>query len=325
LQRPKDGPCQKPATTRQNKVKTYEDDCENDSLNAKDTEEDLFDEWTAVGESYDLREIWETIYPGLYDQIDSEIVDVSETENHEGSMTLAITIPLKDGSSKTLNLSSASDLRKGDKVILSTIVGQEFRKIGYNPIVRYDGERYLTTKVTDNERGIYDQYGVKYYRSRLLKSALFLDKATNSIESFIRNMADTHDLVNNFPLSYNGDSYSYAKNIMDSIDHHNKIKYNTKEYIIWEGTKVICDFAFKGCNGLTSIRLPESLTMIGIGAFEGCAGVKAIMIPYRVETIDSYAFDGCRSLNSIMVDERNVHYDSRDNCNAIIETSRNSL
>lgn len=53
--------------------------------------------------------------------------------------------------------------------------------------------------------------------------------------------------------------------------------------------------------------------------------MKSINIPNSVTNIGSEAFDGCSSLTSIVVDPDNPVYDSRGNCNAIIETSTNTL
>ena len=83
--------------------------------------------------------------------------------------------------------------------------------------------------------------------------------------------------------------------------------------------------AFCGCSGLTGITIPESVTSIGYSAFFGCSGLTEINIPKNVTSIESYAFYGCSNLTSITVDERNPIYDSRDNCNAIIETESNTL
>ena len=83
--------------------------------------------------------------------------------------------------------------------------------------------------------------------------------------------------------------------------------------------------AFYGCSSLTSITLPESLTTIDAGAFHTCTGMTSMTIPKNVTSIGRMIFEVCPSLESIVVEEGNTVYDSRSNCNAIIETASNNL
>ncbi len=53
----------------------------------------------------------------------------------------------------------------------------------------------------------------------------------------------------------------------------------TGAYSIKEGTKVIADSAFNGCNALTSVRVPDSVTNIGYKAFYGCSGITTTYYP----------------------------------------------
>ena len=87
----------------------------------------------------------------------------------------------------------------------------------------------------------------------------------------------------------------------------------------------IGDDAFNGCGSLESINIPGSVTSIGDGAFNGCGSLESITIPSSVTSIGSSAFEGCRSLTSLVVEKGNPQYDSRDNCNAIINTTNNIL
>ena len=90
---------------------------------------------------------------------------------------------------------------------------------------------------------------------------------------------------------------------------------------------VICigDDAFRDCSGLTSVTFPNSITSIGDRAFIGCSGLTNLIIPSNVTTIKEGAFYYCSGLTNITVDAESPVYDSRNNCNAIIETASNTL
>lgn len=83
--------------------------------------------------------------------------------------------------------------------------------------------------------------------------------------------------------------------------------------------------AFSSCEHLTSIYIPNSIVSIGSSAFSSCPCLTEITIPNSVTSIGESAFSGCSGLTSIIVENGNNKYDSRDNCNAIIETISNTL
>ena len=76
---------------------------------------------------------------------------------------------------------------------------------------------------------------------------------------------------------------------------------------------------------ITDLVIPNSVTSIGGYAFYGCSGLTSVTIPNSVTTICDYAFSGCSGLTSITVASGNIKYDSRNNCNGIIETASNKL
>ncbi|MCB6994390.1 leucine-rich repeat protein, partial [bacterium 210820-DFI.6.37] len=45
-----------------------------------------------------------------------------------------------------------------------------------------------------------------------------------------------------------------------------------------EGVTIICDDAFEGCSSLSSITIPEGVTRIGVDAFYGCSSLSSIKI-----------------------------------------------
>ena len=73
-------------------------------------------------------------------------------------------------------------------------------------------------------------------------------------------------------------------------------------------------------NGVT-----YKVVSIGMRAFEGCDFITSITFPSTIEKIDVVSFEGCRNISEIRVQSGNPVYDSRDNCNAVIETKENEL
>ena len=117
----------------------------------------------------------------------------------------------------------------------------------------------------------------------------------------------------------------------------------------------IGNFVFDGCSSLTQIEIPEGVTSLGTNVFYHCTGLNSIKLPSTLESIgkkafvgtslesleipenvssigeglfnglDDYADDSYTKIKRIVVDEQNTTYDSRDNCNAIIETATDTL
>ena len=100
---------------------------------------------------------------------------------------------------------------------------------------------------------------------------------------------------------------------------------NLTSVTIPNGVTSIGNFAFAGCSGLTSVTIPNSVTSIGGAAFMGCSSLTSVTIPNSVTSIIFRAFANCSGLTSIKVESGNTKYDSRDNCNAIIETESNTM
>lgn len=82
----------------------------------------------------------------------------------------------------------------------------------------------------------------------------------------------------------------------------------------------IGEYAFYGCENI-NVALPDSVTSIGKYAFYD-TGVRNVAIPEKLTDIGTNAFS---NLNAIKVDAGNTKYDSRNNCNAVIDTETNEL
>ena len=83
--------------------------------------------------------------------------------------------------------------------------------------------------------------------------------------------------------------------------------------------------SFYGITTTKNIVLPPNLKTIGDYAFTRCSALTAIVIPSSVTYIGNNPFLGCSNIESVTVEAGNTVFDSRDNCNAIIETSNNML
>lgn len=97
--------------------------------------------------------------------------------------------------------------------------------------------------------------------------------------------------------------------------------------VIPEGVKEIGAGAFADCPNLTAITLPGTLeTLSGAGTFSGCVSLKSLHIPQNVSRIgEGIMLRQCLALERITVDKRNKTFDSRDDCNAIVETATDKL
>ena len=93
------------------------------------------------------------------------------------------------------------------------------------------------------------------------------------------------------------------------------------ESIVFPPTLKTMNRSFSLCEKLKTVDLPSSLEVLcgfGLCAFE------SFYIPKNVKTINN-ALQGNNNLREITVDAENPYFDSRDNCNGIMETASNTL
>ena len=128
------------------------------------------------------------------------------------------------------------------------------------------------------------------------------------------------DIVLLQTITINGKSYSVT-----SIGKCAFIYSYITSVTIPNSITTIQDDSFNHCRNLQSVNIPKSVTSIGLCAFYGCYKLTEITIPESVSHIDVAVFGECGSLETINVDARNNYFDSRDDCNAIIETATNTL
>lgn len=128
----------------------------------------------------------------------------------------------------------------------------------------------------------------------------------------------------------------YNNELRTQIQNSLGLASNNLETIVVDEGNPLID-SRNGCNAIietatntlvlasNSTKIPEDVTELAAGAFYACRKLESVYIPANLTTIPWGAFDMCSKLESIVVDEANPVYDSRNNCNAIIETATDTL
>ena len=160
-------------------------------------------------------------------------------------------------------------------------------------------------------------------------STATLDEAEQSVGASNGTTGDctwTLDDYGTLTISGNGAMGDYSERYSDDIWFTTAPwGASIKSVVIEDGVTSIGEYAFYGCADLISATIPDSVTNIGSNAFEYCTGLTSVTIPDSVTSIGNRAFSICDNLTSITVDSGNHVYDSRNNCNAIIETATNTV
>lgn len=105
----------------------------------------------------------------------------------------------------------------------------------------------------------------------------------------------------------------------------NKLVMGGNKTVIPSTVKSIGESAFRGRAKLTSLGLHDAVEEIESFAYAGCTALKSAFIPAGVRYVGRGVFIRCENLKYINVDEKNERYDSRFDCDAIIETQSATL
>lgn len=106
---------------------------------------------------------------------------------------------------------------------------------------------------------------------------------------------------------------------------YDSVSTNIKDVVVNEDCRFIADYAFTYCSKLKNVEIPEGVLSIGDSAFYSCGSLTSIKIPSTVEYIGDATFNCSGNFEEMIVSENNPYYDSRENCNGIIETKTNTL
>lgn len=170
-----------------------------------------------------------------------------------------------------------------------------------------------------------------YWGNELLKSVIIPDSVTKIGTHAFSDCKNLSSVIIPNSVTEIG---KYAFSVCESL----------KNITIPDSVTKIEEGVFQNCKNLTNITIPDSVTEIGALAFAGCPCLTEISFPDSVTEFDSFvidsltsivipksakkverAFDHCKGRNKIIVSDGNPVYDSRNNCNAIIETMSNTL
>lgn len=112
-----------------------------------------------------------------------------------------------------------------------------------------------------------------------------------------------------YNLNFEGDSYILVRcTVLFQGAVNVPSEYNGKPVTLIDGK------AFKNCNAITSVTIPNSVTGIYGSAFAGCTGLTSVTIPDNVTEIDSSAFNYCNPDLVIVTPAYSVAHDyARDN------------
>lgn len=190
----------------------------------------------------------------------------------------------------------AEDFRAGDMYVYFNIIGDNAVEVTFR------GEKYSS-------------YQDEYFGNLVIPDSVVHNGKTYHVLSIGQNAFSDCEALSTVVIPNSVVSISSAAFYSSSVD----------SIVIGKGVKSIGQLAFYYCDNLTSITIPNNVRSLGSGAFQHCKSLTSVHIGSGLKNISYSVFEGCTLLKSIVVDSNNSIYDSRDNCNAIIETATNTL
>jgi len=152
-------------------------------------------------------------------------------------------------------------------------------------------------------------------------NSVFVSKNVKKIVS----LGDLLETVQTIEVDKDNSIYDSRNNCNAIIETStDKLIAGCKNTVIPNSVEEIGERAFRG-TGITTINLPDGLKKIGMYAFSKCTQLRSLTIPASVSEIGKEIFKSASNITEISVDKNNQKYDSRANCNAIIETATDTL
>ena len=210
-------------------------------------------------------------------------------------------------------------------VLLSMVGLQAFANFDTSTKIQVDDLYYYLDK--DNSQAqVTSMPSGKYTGNIVIPSSITHETKTYSVTSigkgafyYCSGLASI--TIPNSVTSIGDRAFSECKGLTSIVVESGNTKYDSRE-----NCNAIIETASNTLlNGCKNTVIPNSVTTIGVEAFYGCSGLTTVTIPNSVTRIGDDAFRDCSGLTSIVVESGNTTYDSRENCNVIIETASNTL
>ena len=149
-------------------------------------------------------------------------------------------------------------------------------------------------ELNGNKLGKFYINGVEYNTPDVIAINNYIEFADPEVERIC---------IENFSSDGIGVTYEDASSVTDlaAIFWRNTAITSFNELQYFTGLQGIGKNAFNGCSSLTSVTIPDGVTIIDVAAFNGCENLISVTIPDGVITIGGYAFGNCSSLTSVTI------------------------
>lgn len=138
--------------------------------------------------------------------------------------------------------------------------------------------------------------------------------------------AYSHELLRSIIVDENNATYDSRDNCNAIIKTaSNKLIIGCSNTTIPSSVVEIGMYAFSNAWPYQEVVIPDGVKKIDSDAYYGNYGLKRIRLPKSLEVLNEHSFESCHEITEILVDKENPVYDSRNDCNAVMETASNTL
>ena len=232
----------------------------------------------------------------IFDNADSNPLSIAKYLFLNGSVIIDLIIPN--------NVTSIGNYAFYHCYLRSVTFGENVTSIGYAAFSECTG---LTSVTIPNS---VTSIGWLAFQSCIWLTSVTIGNSVTSIGNYAFNGCTslTSVSIGNNVTTIGDGAFSYCTSlpVFDNIRYADTylieaVDKSLSTYAIREGTKWIGTSAFKGCTGLTSFEIPNSVSGIGYEAFYNCTSLTSMTIPNSVTSIGNRAFSQCTGLTSVTI------------------------